>query len=94
MTCTDSELRELARAAVAHGRWMIRADNDGVSYSDFRWPAPGEWVTAPDWNDRAECYVNIMEQMGRRRLGDMGRWKAVRRAYALDADSRSAAAWR
>src|SRR5574343_160048 len=36
-------------------KWMLRSSDDGVSYGGFRWPALGEWATAPDWNDRAEC---------------------------------------
>jgi hypothetical protein len=39
------ERRALADAAVAHGHWMIRADNDGVSPNKqsggFRWPEAG-----------------------------------------------------
>ena len=54
-----AELRRLADEAVKHGRWMIRADNDGVSPSSsangFRWAPPGHWTTAPDFNTRQEC---------------------------------------
>jgi Pentapeptide repeats (8 copies) len=53
------ERRALADAAVKHSRWMIRADNDGVSPNKkpggFRWPEPGEWIKAADFNTRAEC---------------------------------------
>ena len=56
---TIDELRTLAAEAVLHGRWMIRADNDGVSASrhakGFRWKPPGEWTRAPDFNTRQEC---------------------------------------
>jgi hypothetical protein len=56
---TLRERRALADAAVKHGRWMIRADNDGVSPNkkagSFRWPEPGEWIKAPDFNARKEC---------------------------------------
>ena len=53
------ELRRLAAEAVKHGRWMIRADNDGVSpganAKGFRWAPPGEWTRAPDFNTEKTC---------------------------------------
>jgi hypothetical protein len=53
------ERRALADAAVKHGRWMIRADNDGASPNKkaggFRWPEPGAWIRAADFNSRKEC---------------------------------------
>jgi hypothetical protein len=53
------ERRALADAAVEHGRWMIRADNDGTSPNKkaggFRWPEPGAWIRAADFNTRKEC---------------------------------------
>ena len=56
---TLHQRRALADAAVKHGRWLIRADNDGVSPNknagSFRWPEPGEWIKAPDFNTRKEC---------------------------------------
>jgi hypothetical protein len=56
---TLQERRALADAAVKHGHWMIRADNDGLSPSKkaggFRWPEPGAWIKAPDFNTRKEC---------------------------------------
>jgi hypothetical protein len=56
---SPQQRRALAAAAVKHGRWMIRADNDGVSPNKraggFRWPEPGAWITAPDFNTRKEC---------------------------------------
>ncbi len=35
--------------------WMIRFDNDGISYNGFKWAPIGEWTIAPDWNNRPEC---------------------------------------
>ncbi len=53
------QCRALADAAVTHGRWMIRADNDGLSPNKkaggFHWPEPGAWVRAADFNSRQEC---------------------------------------
>lgn len=59
MTLSLQERRALAAAAVDHGRWMLRADNDGVSPNKkargFRWPEPGKWIKAPDFNARKKC---------------------------------------
>ena len=53
------ELRQLASEAVKHGRWMIRADNNGVSASPrangFVWQPPGEWTRAPDFDGKKKC---------------------------------------
>ena len=53
------ERRALADAAVRHGRWMIRADNDGVSPNKkaggFRWPEAGAWIKAADFSNRKQC---------------------------------------
>ena len=40
---------------VKKGNWIIRADNDGVSYNNFKWLPIGEWTEAPDWNEKPKC---------------------------------------
>ena len=35
--------------------WMLRSSNDGKSHDGYTWPLLGQWATASDWNDRAEC---------------------------------------
>ncbi len=37
------------------GAWIVRADNDGVSYNGFKWAPLGEWTEAPDWDSTPEC---------------------------------------
>ena len=37
------------------GNWLVRMDNEGVSYAGFRWEPLDKWTTAPDWEDKAEC---------------------------------------
>jgi len=37
------------------GNWMIRFDNDGVSYDGFKWADIGAWTIAPDWDPTPEC---------------------------------------
>ena len=37
------------------GDWMIRMDDDGLSYAGFQWAAIGKWTTAPDWDASPEC---------------------------------------
>jgi len=37
------------------GNWMIRFDNDGVSYDGFQWGGRGEWTIAPDWDPEPKC---------------------------------------
>ncbi|OGT54392.1 MAG: hypothetical protein A3E01_03090 [Gammaproteobacteria bacterium RIFCSPHIGHO2_12_FULL_63_22] len=42
-------------AAIRDSRWLIRTDNDGISYGGFCWPEIGKWIECPDWNNRPEC---------------------------------------
>jgi len=44
------------------GNWMIRFDNEGLSYDGFRWNPLGEWTEAPDWNTVAECQGGLFGQ--------------------------------
>jgi hypothetical protein len=44
------------------GNWMIRTDNEGISYNGFRWSAIGEWIEAPDWHERPECNGGLFGQ--------------------------------
>jgi hypothetical protein len=37
------------------GNWIIRMDNDGYSYGDFKWESMGKWTRAADWNPRPVC---------------------------------------
>lgn len=52
---TKSEIADAVECAVKSGNWIIRADNDGVSYNGFKWNGVGEWTEAPDWNEEPEC---------------------------------------
>ena len=37
------------------GQWMVRTDNDGISYKNFQWSPVGEWTIAKDWNPSPVC---------------------------------------
>ena len=52
---SESEIKKAIREAIQSGNWMLRADNDGVSYGGFKWRPIGEWTTAPDWSQSQEC---------------------------------------
>lgn len=32
------------QASIESGNWMIRTDEDGISYGGFRWNPVGEWT--------------------------------------------------
>lgn len=42
--------------------WMLRMDNDGVSYAGFRWKPLGVWTVAPDWNAQPMCGYGLHGQ--------------------------------
>jgi len=48
---TKKETQRLLKS----GDWMLRFDDDGVSYAGFRWNGIGEWTEASDWKTKAEC---------------------------------------
>ena len=35
--------------------WMVRNDNNGISYNGFKWNPVGEWTEASDWIDDINC---------------------------------------
>ncbi len=45
---TDKKIKSLLKS----GKWMIRFDNNGVSYEGFQWEGLGKWTVAPDWNEK------------------------------------------
>jgi len=44
------------------GNWMIRMDDNGVSYNGFKWKPKGQWTEAPDWNTAARCEGGLFGQ--------------------------------
>jgi hypothetical protein len=36
-------------------RWMLRTDNNGISYDGFRWEKKGVWTITPDYEPTDEC---------------------------------------
>jgi len=52
---TPTGIKHCVSRALKRGNWIIRADEDGVSYGDFRWRDVGEWTVAPDWDETPEC---------------------------------------
>ena len=36
-------------------RWLVRTDNNGVSYNGFRWNPVGDWTEASDFNPHGKC---------------------------------------
>ncbi len=48
---------ELAKDAIARGEWMVRADNNGVSYhnSNFSWQPVGLWTECEQWDAAPSC---------------------------------------
>jgi len=48
---TQAKINRLLKS----GNWMIRFDNDGVSYNGFIWGALNKWTNAPDWNKKQKC---------------------------------------
>jgi hypothetical protein len=47
--------KQKIRALLESGNWMLRFDNEGVSYAGFRWNGVGRWTEALDWNPKARC---------------------------------------
>ena len=47
--------RERIKKLLESGNWMLRFDNEGVSYAGFRWNGIGEWTEAKDWKEKPEC---------------------------------------
>jgi len=37
------------------GNWMLRFDNNGISYSGFKWKPKGQWTVAPDFRRKPTC---------------------------------------
>jgi hypothetical protein len=50
----ETNKEELERV-VESGDWLIRFDNEGVSYGGFKWGQVGEWVKALDWTTDRVC---------------------------------------
>ena len=52
-------ISERVKRAVETGKWIIRADNDGVSpfydAKGFKWSLLGEWTEAQDFNEKRKC---------------------------------------
>ncbi len=55
---TDKKIKSLLKS----GKWMIRFDDDGISYGGFRWKGLGRWTVAPDWNTEPECKGGLFGQ--------------------------------
>ena len=53
---------EHIKSVVKGGNWIIRTDNDGVSYDGFKWNPVGEWTEAPDWNEEPICRNGLFGQ--------------------------------
>ncbi len=50
MAISKKLTNEKIKSLLKSGKWMIRFDNDGVSYGGFKWKGLGRWTIAPDWN--------------------------------------------
>src|SRR3990167_1375856 len=37
--------------------WIVRTDNDGISYAGYEWSDIGKWTTCPRWDEKtkADC---------------------------------------
>lgn len=52
---TRKEIKKLVKSAIETGNWMVRTDDNGSSYNNFKWNPIGEWTEAPDWKPNHNC---------------------------------------
>jgi len=52
---TPSEIEAAVKAAIKNGNWIIRADENGISWGGFKWSSLGEWTEASDWEVSPTC---------------------------------------
>lgn len=62
---SKQQIQRAVTRCIKQGNWIIRGDNDGISYGGFRWKPVGQWTEAPDWDPEPVCGGGLHGQDGK-----------------------------